>query len=115
MKIQVITCLLFVFVLVGYNEETTAATHQESANISELEGDITLREALALTLINNPELKAYSLETRAAQARELQAGLWPNPELEVEFEEVGGAGERSGFDSAESSIVLSQNIENIYK
>jgi cobalt-zinc-cadmium efflux system outer membrane protein len=61
--------------------------------------------------MNNPELKAFSLETRAAQARELQAGLWPNPELEVEVEEAGGTGDRRGFDGAETTIQLSQLIE----
>jgi cobalt-zinc-cadmium efflux system outer membrane protein len=83
----------------------------KTAEITEPNGIITLRRALALTLMNNPELKVFSLETRAAQARELQAGLWPNPELEVEVEEAGGAGDRSGFDAAETTIQLSQLIE----
>jgi len=61
--------------------------------------------------MHNPELKVFSLETRAAGARELQAGLWPNPEIEIEAENVGGTGELSGFDSAETTIQLSQLIE----
>jgi len=82
-----------------------------TAEIAEPDGTLMLKQALALTLMNNPELKVFSLETRAAQARELQAGLWPNPELEVEVEEVGGIGNRSGFDGAETTIQLSQLIE----
>ncbi len=79
--------------------------------ISEPNGDITLRDALTLALMHNPELRAFSWDVRASQARKLQAGLWPNPALEVEVEEVGGAGQRSGFDGAETTIQLSQLIE----
>ncbi|MHC4285239.1 MAG: TolC family protein [Planctomycetota bacterium] len=79
--------------------------------ISEPTGDITLRQALALALMHNPELKAFSWDVRASQARQLQASLWPNPALEVEVEEVGGTGQRSGFDAAETTIQLSQLIE----
>lgn len=78
---------------------------------TELTGIITLRKALTAALINNPELKAFSWEVRASQARKLQAGLWPNPELEIEIEEVAGPGDRSGFDTAETTIALSQLIE----
>ena len=79
--------------------------------ISEPTGDITLRQALALALMHNPELKAFSWDVRASQARQLQASLWPNPVLGVEVEEVGGTGQRSGFDAAETTIQLSQLIE----
>ena len=83
----------------------------EVYQIAEPTGAVTLREALALALLHNPELNAFSWEVRVAEARQLQAGLSPNPELEVEVEEVGGPGERSGFDGAESTIQLSQLIE----
>ena len=87
---------------------------EETAAIPEIVapvGELTLRQALALTLMKNPELKAFSLETRAAQARELQAGLWPNPELGVEVEKAGGTGASKRFDEAETTIQLSQLIE----
>ncbi len=83
----------------------------EITETAEPNGILTLRQALALTAMNNPELKVFSLETRAAQGRQLQAGLWPNPKVKVEAEEVGGTGNRSGFDSAETTIMLSQLIE----
>ena len=41
----------------------------------------------------------------------MQASLLPNPEIEVEVEEAGGTGERSGFDSAQTTIALGQLIE----
>ncbi|MBN2591380.1 MAG: TolC family protein [Sedimentisphaerales bacterium] len=72
---------------------------------------LNLKQALALTLIHNPQLKAYSLEIRAAEAHQLQESLKPNPELEVEVEEIGDSGDRSGFDAAETTIQLSQTIE----
>jgi len=79
--------------------------------IGEPTGIITLQDALALALMHNPELKAFSWEVRASEAGRLQASLLPNPELEVEVEEVGGTGERRGFDGAESTLQLSQLIE----
>ena len=96
-------------------EETASAPSNmpgpEITGITEPDDALTLGQVLALTLMNNPELKVFSLETRAAQARVLQAGLWPNPELEVEVENVGGSGEVSGFDASETTIVISQLIE----
>ncbi len=83
----------------------------ETAEITEPDGALTLRQALALTAMNNPELKVFSLETRAAQARQLQAGLRPNPKVDIEVENVGGTGKLSGFDAAETTIQLSQLIE----
>jgi cobalt-zinc-cadmium efflux system outer membrane protein len=74
-------------------------------------GAITLRDALAYALMHSPDLKAFSFEVRAAEARAVQAGLLPNPELEVEIEEFGGSGPRSRFDSAETTIQLGQLIE----
>ncbi len=72
---------------------------------------ITLRQALALALMKNPELKAFSLEIRVREARRLQAGLLPNPEIEIEVENFGGEDALQDFDSAESTIQLSQLIE----
>ena len=83
----------------------------EASDIVPVTGVITLRNALALALMHNPELKAFSWDVRVSQARQLQAGLWPNPKLDVEVENVGGTGELSGFDGAETTIQLSQLIE----
>ncbi len=91
--------------------ELPVAQRPETVQISEPNGVLTLSNALALALMHNPKLRAFSLQVRVSQARELQAGLWPNPELEVEVEEVGGTGQRSGFDGAETTIQLSQLVE----
>ena len=77
--------------------------------LDEPTGDITLRQALTHALMKNPELAAFAWEVRAGEARTLQAGLFPNPELEVETEGFGG--DAKGFDVAETTIQLSQLIE----
>ena len=72
-------------------------------------GILDLPQALALAVMRNPGLEAYSYEVRAADARVLQARLLPNPELEVEVEEYDRRG--SGFDSADMAVVLGQLFE----
>ena len=72
---------------------------------------LTLAEALQNTLENSPQLAVYPYEQRAAEARALQAGLRPNPELEMEVENVAGSGDYSGTQNAEYTLTLSQVIE----
>lgn len=72
---------------------------------------LSLNQALAHTLERHPELAQFPYRRRAAEARELQAGLPPNPELDVEVENIAGSGRFSGTGSVETSLVLSQLIE----
>ncbi|HUT28167.1 MAG TPA: TolC family protein [Sedimentisphaerales bacterium] len=95
----------------AYQPMTEVSSRADAPSLAESEGVITLRQALAFALIHNPQLKAFSWQVRAAEARQLQASLMPNPEFEVEVEEVAGSGARSGFDAAETTIFLSQLIE----
>lgn len=74
-------------------------------------GVLSLGEALAATLLGNPELKAFASEVRAREALTLQAGLLPNPEFSTEVENVGGSGDRQGFEQTETTLLLSQLIE----
>ena len=46
-------------------------------------GALSLDDALTLALMGNPELQAVSWQARAGEARVLQAGKIPNPELDV--------------------------------
>ncbi len=73
--------------------------------------NITLWNALSLTLLKNPVLSAFSWELRAGEARIIQAGLYPNPELSVEMENFGGKRELNDFDSTETTFKISQLIE----
>jgi cobalt-zinc-cadmium efflux system outer membrane protein len=46
----------------------------------------------------------------AAEARITQAGLFPNPEIEIEAENFGGQGDLTGYNAAETTAVISQPI-----
>jgi len=72
---------------------------------------LTLEQAISLALKKSPELEVSSQEMNAVEARILQAGLFPNPEIEVEVENFGGSGGFNGFDSSETTVQLSQLIE----
>ena len=72
-------------------------------------GLVRLEDALAAALLGNPTLALYAIENRAAEARALQAGLLPNPELDLQVGEYNRNDE--GFDAAETTIVLAQLLE----
>jgi cobalt-zinc-cadmium efflux system outer membrane protein len=73
-------------------------------------GDLSLAEALGLSAEHNPVLAAARHQVEAAESRILQAGRWANPELEFEIENFGGNDELSGFESAESTLLISQPL-----
>lgn len=55
---------------------------------------ITLADCMALVLERSPSLAVFSYDVRAAEARQLQASLRPNPEISIEIENIqldGGA------------------------
>jgi cobalt-zinc-cadmium efflux system outer membrane protein len=72
---------------------------------------LTLANVLTLVLTRSPELAAFGAEVRAREARALQAGLLPNPELRTEVENVGGSGDRQGFEETETTVGLAQRLE----
>ncbi len=74
-------------------------------------GPLTLRQAISLTLMKNPELAAFSWEVRARDAARLQASLLPNPEVDIEMENIAGGGNMEGTDAMETTIQLRQLFE----
>jgi outer membrane protein, heavy metal efflux system len=90
-----------------------SADFQGAAHPANLEpaGALPLREALRLALERNPELAAFSWEVRASEARTLQEGLLPNPELAVEVEDFGGSGEVRETRAAQTTLQLAQLVE----
>lgn len=72
---------------------------------------LSLPEALALALVQNPTLKVYAFESRVAEARILQAGIKPNPELSIGVEDFLGTGALSGVKGLETTLQLSQVID----
>lgn len=76
-----------------------------------LTGAITLIQAQQTVLLKNPDLQAFSYEVRAREAETLQAGLLPNPRLNVRVENAAGSGDFNGFDQSETTVQLSQRLE----
>ena len=77
----------------------------------EPKGVLNLRQALYLSLTENHEIAAFGGEIRAREAHSLQASLLPNPEIDIEVENVGVGDTNSGFETAETTVSLSQLIE----
>ena len=100
---------LFLFFSIPY--ASFAVTDGSIQLNKDLRGPITLQRALSLALLQNPELDAFSLEQRAREARALQSGLFPNPQLEFLVEDVAGSGNFNGFSQSQTTIQLSQLVE----
>ncbi|MBW7887225.1 MAG: TolC family protein [Bacteroidetes bacterium] len=91
----------FLFVLIFSVASLNSQTHRQT-------GALTLQEAVALALKENPEIRAAQKEVAAAEGGILQAGKIPNPEFGITWNEIsslnlGSAGERD--------IGISQEIE----
>jgi len=87
-----VTALLVIFIVASAQSEEAAPVP-----LQEPSGVLTLAQALGLALERNPGLSPYGWDIRAAEARAIQAGLRPNPELGLELEDVrlGGADDSS--------------------
>lgn len=72
---------------------------------------LELGDALARTMDRNPGLVAAGHEIEAAEGRLEQAGLRPNPELDVSVEDVLGTDPFAGVDSAETTVTLGWVLE----
>jgi cobalt-zinc-cadmium efflux system outer membrane protein len=70
--------------------------------------NLDLNDLLRVADSGNPEIKAARAEISAAEGRLRQAGLYPNPVLEFEAEEIP-AGD-IGFSRSENTVALSQPI-----
>ncbi|VGO15871.1 Cobalt-zinc-cadmium resistance protein CzcC [Pontiella desulfatans] len=92
-----------------FTEQEAEEPGGQSKPLADPTGVLTLQESLASALLHNPELRAFSYDIRVAEAQALQAGLWSNPEITVLVDEYNRDG--AGFDSAETSILLSQQFE----
>ncbi len=82
-----------------------------SRGYKEATGSISLAQALSLALMHNPELRSFSWEVRAKEARALQASLYSNPEISADIEDFAGSGNARGLNSTEITIWLSQSIQ----
>ena len=78
---------------------------------TDIGGELTLDQAAALALLHNPQLQVFAWSVRVAEARRLQAGLRPNPELDLEMENLAGTGAFEGTGIAETTVGVGQLIE----
>jgi len=102
-------------------EEDQSVTTSIPGPTDELAEEITLNQALSLALMHNPELAASTWDVRTGEARIIQAGLFPNPEIDAEVENFGGSRKVENpdgtsdslkrFDEYEATVLLSQLIE----
>ncbi|MBI1387082.1 MAG: TolC family protein [bacterium] len=94
-----------------YSEDQSSQPGTADLPESEPTGDLTFRQAEALAVLYNPSLAAYKWEIRVREALTIQAGLPPNPELEMELENFAGTGGVGAFNQAESTLLYNQMIE----
>jgi len=72
---------------------------------------LTLDDAITAAIDSDPGLQAANAGVDAASGGLRQARVRPNPMLGVEVENFNGPGELRGFDGAETTFTLSQEVE----
>ncbi len=72
---------------------------------------LTLEQAYANVLAQNPQVQSYKARVMAAEGHRLQESLMPNPEAVFEAENFGGDSPRNGLDGAEYTLGVEQKIE----
>lgn len=72
---------------------------------------LTVTQAVDEALTHAPRVASADAGIKSAQGALAQADTSPNPSLGVEGENIGGNGQYTGFDSAEITYGLSQQIE----
>ncbi len=82
--------------------------HPTGSVVSEAGNDLTLRDAVNLALLQNPELTAFAREIRALEGVTLQAGLLKNPELSLNVENAGNIQKLRG--DINSSHAVAQEV-----
>ncbi|MCB0221886.1 MAG: TolC family protein, partial [Chrysiogenetes bacterium] len=82
-----------------------------AASAQELPRALSLADVLGLVEERSPRLEAARWQVRAADGRAEQAGLFLNPELDVEVENIAGTGAAKGIGGAETTVSLGQTIE----
>lgn len=94
--------------LPAYQAPRRRAPTAPAPALPDVGGVLTLRTALARALLENPALAAEAWEVRAAEARAMQSGLFPNPELSADLQQVGGTGAYRRLESSQADVILSQ-------
>ena len=72
---------------------------------------LSLKTVLKRTQSNHPNLKYFKEKAAVIEANRLQAGLSPNPELSLSFENIFGSNETKGVGELEGTLLLSRLYE----
>ncbi len=94
---------------VTVGQRMTASPAEDSPQQKRLVGTLSLTDALAETLLMNPELAAFSYAVRVEEAHVLQVSRYANPKFEVELEEYDRDG--AGMDSSEMVLSIGQTFD----
>lgn len=70
----------------------------------------TFEQAFKIALQNNPNLKIEVQKSKAARGFYHQSGLYPNPTVLLQAEDIGGSGAFKSFESAETTLSIFQPI-----
>ncbi len=73
-------------------------------------GSLTLEQAISRALERGPQMLGAAADSVVADARLQGARAWPSPTLDIASENVLGSGPFSGFDSAETTIAIAQDL-----
>ena len=73
--------------------------------------NLSLRDALKRTLQHDIALQAFPYQIRIAEAEQIQAAKRPNPQLNINVENIVGSGENRALSGAELALSLSQLVE----
>jgi cobalt-zinc-cadmium efflux system outer membrane protein len=83
-----------------------------SAEATDMQGSaLDLQQALARAVTHNKELAAFEHRLTEQGGRVEQAGLLPNPVLQVTVEDFAGSDDLEGFDSAQTTLSLGWVLE----
>jgi cobalt-zinc-cadmium efflux system outer membrane protein len=72
---------------------------------------LALQDALALALMRNAELEMFSWDVRSTEARTLQSGKFPNPQLDFRVYRLGIPRVSADPDDSRSRVILSQVLQ----
>lgn len=100
-----LTAILAAASCVSIAQAQTAPPSQNSST------PFTLERALSAAGASSPSIEAADAGVRAASAARTIAGLRPNPEIQVQVENIGGTGQFKGTQSAETTGNLNLPIE----
>lgn len=118
-KIGLLPVLIFSFISLSVAENTTFTVFSKqdidttTQSLLDEKTTLTLHNAVQLALQHNPELAAFAKEKGALEGVTQQAGLLPNPQLQIDSEDIGTRPNSPGARFV--SIRISQLIETAGK